>query len=47
MEILEVAHNVKTMKEIPMQLKKSKNFAYPKEIEIRGEIYVKKKIFPI
>ena len=34
----EVTHNVKTMKEIPLQLKKSKNFAYPKEIEIRGEI---------
>ena len=41
----EVTHNVKTMKEIPMQLKKSKNFAYPKEIEIRGEIYVEKKDF--
>ena len=36
----EVTHNVKTMKEIPLQLKKSKNFAHPKEIEIRGEIYV-------
>ena len=33
------------MKEIPLQLRKSKNFAHPKEIEIRGEIYVEKKEF--
>ena len=41
----EVTHNVKTMKEIPLQLNKSKNFAHPEEIEIRGEIYVEKKDF--
>ena len=33
------------MKEIPLQLKKSKDFAYPEEIEIRGEIYVEKEDF--
>ena len=37
----EVTHNVKTMKEVPMQLKKNKDFPFPKEIEIRGEIYVR------
>ncbi len=41
----EVTHNVKTMKGIPLQLKKSKNYPYPQKIEIRGEIYVEKKDF--
>ena len=41
----EVSHNVRTMKEVPLQLKKSKDFPCPKEIEIRGEIYVEKKDF--
>ena len=41
----EVTHNVKTMKEVPMQLKKNKDYPFPKEIEIRGEIYVEKKDF--
>jgi DNA ligase (NAD+) len=41
----EVTHNVRTMKEVPIQLKKNKDFPFPKEIEIRGEIYVEKKDF--
>ena len=41
----EVTHNVKTIKDIPLKLNKSKKFPFPVEIEIRGEIFVEKKDF--
>jgi DNA ligase (NAD+) len=41
----DVTHNAKTIRQIPLKLKRIKNLRHPNKIEIRGEIYANLKDF--